>query len=369
MTQLNIALIGAGAIARAHLNAARASRDLRITSVADPAPVSKSMADEYGLRWFSDHQALMRSERLDGVIVATPNALHAPVAMDFINSRIPVLVEKPIADSVAEGRRLAGAADAAGVPLLVGHQRRHSPIVRRAKEIIDRGELGRLAAVNVLATFLKPDSYFEVAWRKTSGGGPILINLVHELDLLRYLCGEISTVQAASSSAMRKFEVEDSASVILGFSNGALGSICLSDAATAPWSWDQASGENLDLFPTHVESHFICGAEGSLTLPRLNLWKQPYPRGWNHPVSATQIPPSQGDPYQEQLRHFAEVIRGAEKPLVSGADAVRTLEAVEAVHASAIEGKQVTLTAGQGFNPGRVASEGIAAPPNSAHRL
>ena len=87
-----------------------------------------------------------------------------------------------------------------GVAVLVGHHRRHNPINARAREIVQSGRLGRLVSANVMATFLKPDGYFDAAWRKQKGGGPILINLSHEIDMLRFFMGEIDTVQAISST-------------------------------------------------------------------------------------------------------------------------------------------------------------------------
>ena len=105
-----------------------------------------------------------------------------PVSLDFVAAGIPVLVEKPIADRVEAARRLSETAEKAGVPVLVGHHRRHHPVMRRARQLVRDGALGCVVAASALALFLKPDACFDVAWRKSPGGGPVLINLIHEID-------------------------------------------------------------------------------------------------------------------------------------------------------------------------------------------
>lgn len=181
----------------------------------------------------------------DGIILATPNALHVEQAIECIRAGVPVLVEKPVAHSLEEGARLAAAVNAANAKVLVGHHRAHSPVLAKAREMIQEGVLGKPVAVHGSAMFYKPDTYFDEApWRREPGAGPILINLIHEIGNLRSLCGEISAVQAISSSARRGFAVEDTVAITLAFANGALGSFLLSDSAACARSWEQTSQEN-----------------------------------------------------------------------------------------------------------------------------
>ena len=145
-----------------------------------------------------------------------------------------------------DGVRLCEAAERAGAKILVGHHRRHSPILHKAVEIAKSGILGPLVGVIGSAVFCKPDAYFDGAnaWRKEPGGGPILINMIHEIDNLRAMVGEIVAVQAFSSNATRGFKVEDTVAINLRFANGALGTFLLSDTAASPKSWEQTSQEN-----------------------------------------------------------------------------------------------------------------------------
>jgi predicted dehydrogenase len=332
MPDTRIALIGAGTIGRTHVRAAAETPGVTIIGIADPSPAAKTLADEFGIAWHPDHHALLAAARPDGAIVATPNALHVPVALDCIAAGIPVLVEKPIADTVAEAQRLSDAAARAGIPLLVGHHRRHNPIIRRARELLRGGALGRLVTASVLSLFLKPAAYFAVPWRRApGGGGPVLINMIHEIDLIRFVCGEIVSVQAAASNAVRGYAVEDTAATILHLEGGAIVTITLSDTAASPWSWDQTSGESLSLFQAKAESHFIAGTEGSLTLPSMNLWRHPHAKSWEHPIEPQTVTIERANPYAVQLQHFAAVIRGEVAPVTPGLDGTRTLAATLAV--------------------------------------
>lgn len=136
---------------------------------------------------------------------------------------------------------LVAVARRSGVPLLVGHHRRHNPLVVRARQLIAEGALGRLLSVTALWQLKKPDSYFEVAWRREPGAGMLLTNLIHDLDLLRHLCGEVREVQALAGNAIRGLPNEDNIALLLRFANGALGSLTGCDAAAAPWSWEPGS--------------------------------------------------------------------------------------------------------------------------------
>jgi predicted dehydrogenase len=195
-----------------------------------------------------------------------------------------------------------------------------------------------------LCTWLKPEGYFDVQWRRRRGGGPILINLIHDIDLMRHLFGEIASVQAQASNAVRGFEVEDTAAVVLRFRNGALGTVMVSDTAAAPWNWDLSAGE-AERFPRQdINAHYYSGTEGSLTLPRLEVWRYRHGNaGWEQPLTMERTAPHSGDPYAEQLRHFAAVIVGSEEPVCSALDGLRTLQATLAVTQAAESGRVVEL--------------------------
>ncbi|VTU36449.1 1,5-anhydro-D-fructose reductase [Variovorax sp. PBS-H4] len=342
-SRMPVAVVGAGAIGRMHVERMLSHPDVCVAGVADPTPAAREFCEARSLPYFDDHRALLDQPGVKAAIVATPNATHADVGIDCIERGLTVLMEKPVADTAQEGRRLCEAAWQARVPLMVGHQRRHNPIIRRARQLLRQGAVGRAVSVTALATWLKPDSYFDAVWRRQAGAGPVLINLIHDIDLLRHLVGEVESVQAIASSAVRGFEVEDTAAVILRFANGALGTMAVSDAAVAPWNWDLAAGEADHYAQVDVDTHFISGTEGSLTLPRLNLWKHSGKRGWHEPLAVEREMLHRQDPYIEQLRHLRAVAEGREQPVCSGEDGLRTLLAALAIGRAAREGQPVTI--------------------------
>jgi predicted dehydrogenase len=327
MSKVRIGLVGFGLIGRKHVRTMRGCGEVEAVGVFDPAASSRAAAEGAGLRSYANRDELLAAPGLAGVIVASPNQAHAEDAIACIERRLPVLVEKPVADTTVNARRILAAQAKAGTPVLVGHHRRHNPIVRKAREIVGSGRLGRVTAVSGHTLFLKPPNYFDDApWRRAPGGGPVLINLIHDIDNLRFILGEIAAVEPMTSSAARGFAVEDTAAIAVRFENGALGTLLVSDIAAAPWSWEMTSRENPD-FPQYDENNYlIAGTEGSLALPRLQLWHYRGEAGWRNPLSCATLQVDAADPFAVQLRHFVEVIRGTMKPLVSVEDALRTLE-------------------------------------------
>jgi predicted dehydrogenase len=239
---------------------------------------------------------------------------------------------------------LAGLAHDASVPLLVGHHRRHNPIVARTRQALRDGSIGKLVMGSVLCLMLKPDAYFDIAWRRQPGAGPVLINLIHEVDLVRYLCGEVHCVQAIKSNFTRGYEVEDSVSCVMQLAGGALVSITLSDTAASPWSWETAAGEDTSLFPQRlVPTHFFAGTHGSVSMPDATYWHYEGARGRQAPISDARLAVAGTNTYANQLDHFIAVARREVDPVIGGFDAARTLEVTLAVQHAAESGTRVTL--------------------------
>jgi predicted dehydrogenase len=340
--KMRIAVAGAGLIGRRHIELIDASPDCVLAGIADPSPAARDYAQARNTPWHADHCALLADVTPDGLIVASPNALHFPMALDCAEARVPALIEKPVTDTVATAQRLCAAVRRTGVPMLVGHHRRHNPIIKAAREMVATGKLGQLTAVVGLWLLKKPDDYFDVAWRREPGGGPLLINLIHDIDNLRFICGEIIEVQALTSNKVRGFAVEDTAALLLRFANGALGTVTVSDATPAPWSWELSSGENAAYPKQEKPCYILSGTAGSLSVPDMELWSYPQQPGWYAPLPRETIAPVAFDPLAEQLRHFLAVIAGREQPLISVEDAMGTLAVIEAVSEAARTGQKIS---------------------------
>jgi predicted dehydrogenase len=338
-----LAVLGAGLIGKMHIEHILAEPEAELAAIVDPAPVSKLLAQEKGVPWFPSFADLLAVEKPEGIIVATPNQLHLPHGMEAIAMKLPVLIEKPITDDIASGTKLVEAAEAAGVPLLVGHYRRHNPIVSKAKEIIESGRLGRIIAVHAACWLMKPDDYFEMSWRREKGAGPVFLNLIHDMDLLRYLCGDVKSVQALESSAVRGNAVEESVVILLRFANGALGTVTLSDTIVAPWSWELTSGENPAYCQTDQSCYYIGGTHGSLAIPKLDVWHHKDKRSWWAPIYVERVPFEPADPLRLQIRHFCRVVRGQEQPRVPGREGLKALQLIVAVKDAARTGELIAI--------------------------
>ncbi len=334
---IGIAVVGAGNIGRQHIARIRAHPGARLLAIADPAEPAAALARDLGVPHFPDLASLVAAERPDGVVIASPNDRHTDDAVRCLEAGIPVLVEKPIAHTMEAARRIVEAEARSGVPVLVGHHRRHSAAIREAREVLAGDPLGRIVAVQSTTWFRKPEPYFEAAWRRAPGAGPLLTNMIHDVDLMRHLVGEIVEVRALASNRVRGFAVEDTAAAIATFSNGAVGTFVVSDTAASPWSWETTSGEDL-VYPRQAEDCYrLTGTEGSLSLPSLTLWRYAGRPDWHEPLPHRRLSYREHDPLTAEFAHFVEVVGGA-APLVGAADAARSLAVIEAIRTSAERG-------------------------------
>ena len=328
---IRLAVIGAGAIGRKHIEVIQQSEDVQLVALADPSEQARHLAHSLSVDVYEDVGEMLDRVKPDGVINATPNTLHVPCAIACVERGIPVLVEKPVAESPARARELVDASLRHNVPVLVGHHRRHNALTAAAKALIDSGKLGKIVAVSAHWMLQKPDDYFDVSWRREPGAGPLLVNLVHDIDLMRYLLGEIEDVQAMASSETRGFANEDSAVVNLRFARGTLGSAVLSDCSVSPWSWEMNSAENTLYAHTPENCYLISGTLGALAIPQMRWWRYGEKSGWHEPLIQETLQVESVDPFILQLNHFLQVISHEAQPIIDAADALRSLEVIDAI--------------------------------------
>lgn len=336
---IKLVVVGAGLVGQRHINAIKQQSGVLLVGIVDPQPFKGAKVPCY-----PSLDAMFDAITPDGVILSTPTPLHISGALTCIAKGCAVLVEKPLATSVAEARVLTEAAERSGVPLLVGHHRRHNPLIQKAAALIAEGAIGEVRGVQATCWFYKPDDYFDVApWRKQKGAGPISVNLVHDVDLMRHFCGEVVSVQAQMAPSRRGFENEDLAAAVLRFESGAIGTITVSDSIVSPWSWELTSREYPIYPPTSESCYLVGGSRGSLSVPDLTLWSHAGERSWWNPVTATTMPREASDPLFNQIMHFAEVIRGNELPLVTGAEGLKTMMVIEAIQKAATTQRLVEI--------------------------
>ena len=195
MTRLILA--GTGLIGRRHMEHILAHPDLTLAGIIEPTD-APPCAD---VPVFDDISNV--DVDADGIVVASPTGTHTYITVRAAERGWHALVEKPIADSVENADRMISAADANGVHILVGHHRRHHPKTAKLKELISSEKIGRPVVASLLWTMKKPNDYFDPEWRQTAEGAPVRMNLIHEIDLLRWYFGEVTGVTGFGSNRVR----------------------------------------------------------------------------------------------------------------------------------------------------------------------
>ncbi|MDX8354714.1 Gfo/Idh/MocA family oxidoreductase [Cognatiyoonia sp. IB215182] len=349
MYDVKILLSGPGLIGRKHAELIKQNEDCKLAAVvAPPSDRNAIFAMACGAPVFSSTEEALNTVTVDAAIISSPNAFHYDQAMACLSRQIPTLVEKPLSDRSEDAIRLVDAVEKTRTPMLVGHHRSYSPLTQIARDFLRSQQFGQMVALQGTAIFYKPDQYFrDGPWRAQPGGGPILINLIHEIGLMRDFAGEIVTVQALRSSHARRFIVEDTVSIGLEFENGALGTFMLSDAAVSWKSWEMTSGENpaYPHFPQSTCYHFA-GSDGALDFPSMTAktYRPGTEKSWWKPFEELTLDVTPCDPLKCQLEHFVDVIRGQANPQVSARDGYHNLRVVEAIKEAAQTGRQISLS-------------------------
>ncbi|MDQ1910352.1 Gfo/Idh/MocA family oxidoreductase [Paenibacillus sp. GD4] len=228
MKKLGIAIIGCGAISGVHLKAVSGSKLGELKAVVDTnLELAQRAAEEYGCDYYSDYHEMLKREDVDIVHICTAHFQHSPMAVDVLKAGKHVLTEKPMAENDAAARRMLEAAELyPNVQLGVIFQNRYNPSARKMKDYVDSGELGRLLGMKGLVAWSRTAAYYQSEWKgkwETEGGGALINQSIHTLDLLQWLGGDIEYVKGSISNDSLEgvIEVEDSAHAYIAFKNGA----------------------------------------------------------------------------------------------------------------------------------------------------
>ncbi len=343
---VRIAVIGAGGVGRRHAEMIERETGCSLGAVVDPDQSAATAAAAGSEAIVLQDVTELDDGSVNAAIIATPNDTHGKIATACAKRGLAVLIEKPIAHTLEAAQDIIDICAERDVPLLVGHHRRYHPLVSDAKSVLDNGDIGDLTAVSAIWATRKPDDYFSADWRSQPGGGPIMINFIHDIDLLQYLCGDIVTVWSMTSSKSRQQAVEDTAAVILRFASGALCSVTLSDTALTPWTFEAATGENPIIARSGEPVYRFMGTRGALEFPNLRLWRAVggTEGDWSTILESEDLDHRTTIPLRAQLTHFIEVSRGQAEPMVTGQAARKNLAAVLAIHRSALTGEQIDLS-------------------------
>ncbi|MGY8664975.1 Gfo/Idh/MocA family oxidoreductase [Bradyrhizobium sp. UFLA05-109] len=344
MTRIRIGVIGAGLIGRKHLRKLADHSDYELVGIAD-VNAKQVAAEQPGARVFADYRELLDEARPQAVIIASPNQLHAENGIACARRGIHILIEKPVTDTLQTSADLTAEVRKAGIKSLVGHHRRHHEQVKTLRALLAEGRIGDVVGVSAIWATHKPAEYFKIApWRSQAGGGPILINLIHEIDFLRFTIGEINAVEAITANRQRGFAVEDTAAALIEFESGALGTFFLSDCAATPWTTEQGLGEAPEFPFSGQSSYRVMGRRGAIEFPSLDQWTQEGDaQDWNKPIQAQANHAASVDPYVAQLDHFRDVIRDVTPSLQPVEDGARSLLVTLAIAEAATSGRRIDL--------------------------
>jgi UDP-N-acetyl-2-amino-2-deoxyglucuronate dehydrogenase len=358
--RIGTAVIGLGKVASAHAEALASLPGSRFLAVLDADPGrAGAFADRYGVRAHASLDSLLTDASVRMVSICTPHPTHAALAIRVAESGRHVLVEKPMALNLADCDAMIRAAAANGVLLGVVSQRRLYEPVRRMRDAIVHGRIGRpiLATVTVLG-WRGEDYYAADPWRGTwaGEGGGILVNQVtHHLDLLQWFMGPVEEVFGYCANLNhRSIEVEDTAIAVLRFQGGALGSIVVSNSQR-PGLFGRIhvhgeTGASVGV-QTETGSAFIAGVTGDVAPSFNDIWTiagdEDRLPGWQREDRdrASRIDVTTHY-HRAQIEDFLDAIRAARPPLVTGEEGRKSVEIATAIYMSQGAGEPVRFPVG-----------------------
>ena len=316
---VQLLVMGAGLIGSRHVHAIKAHPVCQLAGVIEPDTSRHESGD---VDYYTSLDEI--DKKIDGVVIATPTGLHFENAVNVIERGFHMLIEKPVTATPEEADRLASLLAPTSLHCLVGHHRRYHPSIQLLKKWIADNEIGTPITSSLIWAMRKPDSYFEGNWR-ASDGSPVMINLIHDIDLMRFILGDIIEVTGFGSAHCRQESRIESGAVALRFVSGLCATISFADSAVSPWGFEAGTGENPHIGTTGQDMWWITGRDGSISFPSLTRWGGA--QDWSQPAQPVEFTSDVTVPLTAQLDHFAAVIKGEEAPLITVSDAAASLKA------------------------------------------
>jgi predicted dehydrogenase len=341
--RLRFGILGCGVVAGAHASAISALPDAELVAVADPVTErAAAFAERYGVPAYEGLTSMLTGAELDVVNICTASGLHGRHAREAMGAGKHVMVEKPLEISLVEIDMTLEVQREARVKLAVISQHRFDPASRRVRELIGQGELGTLVLANAQILWWRSQEYYDSGgWRGTramDGGGVLMNQSIHSIDLLHWFMGPVKSVSAYTGTLAHQIETEDTATAALRFASGALGSIAATTSA----------------YPGLITRLEILGTGGSAILENDRLRYLHLGRDEAKPVGLYGLegrplsdPPAQEEPrdaHDKQIADFIRAVREDGTPLVDGKVARHDVAIILAIYESARTGKEVAVS-------------------------
>ena len=344
---LGFGIIGCGMIARFHARAIQDIPGTRLVGCYSRNPKTASLfAEEWGITPHSKLEDLLADEKLDVVCICSPSGAHAEPAVAAAKAGKHVIVEKPLEVNLKRCDQIINACEKNGVVLSTIFPSRFHAASQMVKKAIDAGKFGRLTLGDAFVKWYRTQEYYDSGkWRGTwelDGGGALMNQAIHNVDLLAWLMGPVVEISATTATlAHKRIEVEDVATASLRFENGALGTIV---ATTAAW-------------PGWLKKIEIHGSEGSAAIEEedIKVWQFSKMTARDRKIvagysSLTQTGGGASDPsaighagHTKQIRNVIKAIKSGGQPDIDGHEGRRSVEIIRAIYKSAKSGRKVSL--------------------------
>lgn len=389
MDKIRYAVIGIKGVGKYHIDLAAHFKDVELVAIVDiDSDLVASKSKEMGVRGFTDYRELLDADMVDAVSIATPHYLHYRMGIDFISNGIHILIEKPLAMTLTEANEMVSLADKKNVKLCVSHQYRTHRSSVVMKQIVDSGTIGKIMRILWTWVHYRSNAYYtQQAWRATwrdSGGGVLMNQVSHDLDLIGWLFGKPAQVCALAGNQVHRTQVDDIACVNILFENGAFGNfqftinhpgvfntrhvvgdkgmMVFNDVKSLiddqdeqimlgkfedsvvdlagnfdnhhyqpPVSWKKVKlpSKNDHTYAKKIVRKFDSMFLRPVTMNKLSLQRLKWLK-WSKPPGHFQI-----------FENFVDAVKNDQQPFVSGKSAARTIELINAVVLSAVRHKVV----------------------------
>lgn len=339
---LRFALVGCGRISKRHAQLLGSGQieGAKLVAVCDTsAEKAQRLSAEYSVPWFADYNQMMKAVDIDVVTVLTESGNHEKHVLELAKFGKHIVVEKPMALTLAGADRMIAACDRAGIKLFVVKQNRFNVPVQKLRQALEEGRFGKLVMGTVRVRWCRDQSYYDQdGWRGTWAydGGVLTNQASHHIDLLEWMMGDVESVFAMSRTALVNIEAEDTAVVTVRFANGALGVI---EATTATRPVDLEGSISILGEKGTVEI-------GGFAVNELKVWKFVSEAPGDKDVfKAYSVNPPNvyGFGHKVYYDHVVDCINGGRPHLVDGLEGRRSLELITAIYESIETGREVSL--------------------------